>query len=107
MTALVGEIVYGYIWMSFADPDMPKGQQFLGVVVTKGTDFIEAHTRVSAAGLNPGGECQGAPLESVIEWPEEYLDRLLTALECQKLEAINESRYETYKAEHGIGPGLN
>lgn len=46
-------------WLSFCDPDRPKGTQFLGVAIIQGYDIIEASQRAWALGCNPGGEVMG------------------------------------------------
>lgn len=43
-------------WLSFADPDRPKGQQFLGLCIVEAVDEITAAKVAHALGINPGGE---------------------------------------------------
>lgn len=47
-------------WISFADSELPEGQQFLGCVVVRGaTDIVNACKVAHALGINPGGEALG------------------------------------------------
>ena len=68
-------------WMSFCDPDKPKGQRFIGVVVVEAPGFAHAHQKTWALGVNPGGEVQGAQIEG---FPAEYLDKLLSRVELEE-----------------------
>ena len=45
-------------WMSFCDPDLPNGTQFLGAIVTEGIDIRDAIVRTHFLKINPGGEIQ-------------------------------------------------
>jgi hypothetical protein len=67
-------------WMSFCDPDKPKGQQFLGVCIVGAPGFMHAHQKAWALGINPGGEIQAVQVEGV---PTEYLDKLLSRAELE------------------------
>jgi hypothetical protein len=76
-------------WLSFADPGLPEGSQFLGVAIVQAPEFPAAVTRTHALGINPGGGIQGAgpiPAEHIARG---YWDRLLTKAEA---EAIPEPR---------------
>ena len=46
-------------WLSFVDPDKPKGEQFLGAIAVQGDDMAAAVARTRALGINPGGEVMG------------------------------------------------
>ena len=48
-----------YMWLSFADGDLPEGKQFLGGIVVEGEDIIQATLRTHWLKLNPGGEVMG------------------------------------------------
>jgi hypothetical protein len=79
-------------WLSFCDPSLPEGTQFLGVVITQAPDFAAAVTRTHMAGVNPGGEVQGAgPLPARFIDPE-WRDRLLTKDEAESIPAPGELR---------------
>lgn len=67
-------------WMSFCDPDKPKGQQFLGVAIVEAPGFIHAHQKTWSLGINPGGEIQASQVEDV---PAEYRNRLLSLIELE------------------------
>lgn len=70
----------GIHWLSFADPDRPEGDQFLGVCIVKARGFLLAVEKARALGINPGGEVQGieAPQDvvSVVAGIPDLLDRL-------------------------------
>ena len=44
-----------YIWMSFSDPDMPAGEMFIGVIITKAYGRADAMSKTHELGINPGG----------------------------------------------------
>lgn len=67
-------------WMSFCDPDKPKGQQFLGVCIVEAPSFMHAHQKAWVLGINPGGEIQAILVEGV---PAEYHDKLLSRAELE------------------------
>ncbi len=75
-------------WLSFADPDKPRGTQFLGVAIVEELDFIGAIKRAHALGCNPGGEVLGYTVPERIDVPEVWMDRLLTRAEAEQVEAI-------------------
>lgn len=56
-------------WLSFADPDLPKGKQFLGVCVVDADDVADALKTAHAAGCNPGGEVQAFDVTEAAEDP--------------------------------------
>lgn len=51
-----------YWWLSFADSDLPVGQQFLGAAVVEAPSFVAAVLLSHALGINPGGEVKGIEL---------------------------------------------
>lgn len=59
-------------WLSFADPDLPRGRQFLGVVVVRADDMKDAMQKAWRLGINPGGEVKGYEDELIerglVEW---------------------------------------
>jgi len=66
-------------WLSFADPDKPEGQRFIGVaVVPCDTDTISrAADTAWKLGCNPGGEVLGMRL------PDDIIERVpLAAIGC-------------------------
>lgn len=53
-----------YMWCSFADPNLPKGTQFLGVCVLEmpsDAGPVLASVKAHALGINPGGELLTVP----------------------------------------------
>jgi hypothetical protein len=65
------------LWMSFCDPEKPKGQQFLGVVVMKTLGIAHAIDRAWKLGINPGGEVLGYEMDGS-EINPDHFDKLLT-----------------------------
>ncbi len=64
--------------MSFCATNEPEGDRFRGVVIVKEAKcFHEAFKEVCRLGINPGGECIGAPMPDNITLPEEYFGILL------------------------------
>lgn len=53
-----------YWWLSFADPELPVGEQFLGVAIVEADNLREAVASAWRDGLNPGGEVGGALISS-------------------------------------------
>ena len=74
-------------WLSFADPKLPKGTQFLGVALIRASGFVTATFYANMLNLNPGGEIQGMGIPPEIVVPEEYQERLLTRAEVETLDA--------------------
>lgn len=72
-----------YWWLSFADPDAPAEQQFLGVAIVKGIDVVSASMMARLYECNPGGEVAGYPIPPLLTPPERYLNRLLTRDEAK------------------------
>lgn len=79
-----------WLWLSFADGSKPSGEQFLGVLVLKANDIIDACRTAHNLGLNPGGQVLAIefPLMSAAMYDvlEPYLGRLLNAAECAELD---------------------
>lgn len=71
-------------WLSFADPDLPEGHQFLGVVIVEAQDGEAAVARTHLMGINPGGEVLIAgpiPLGRVHpRWRDRFLTKGDTAV---------------------------
>jgi hypothetical protein len=72
-----------YIWLSFADADLPEGQQFLGAAIIKASNFVEAVKVAHILGINPGGEVMSLEVPEDVEIPEKWVERLLTIEECK------------------------
>jgi hypothetical protein len=45
-----------HFWMSFCDPDLPEGSQFLGVAIVEAKDERTAIVTAWDQNCNPGGE---------------------------------------------------
>lgn len=73
-------------WLSFADPNLPAGSQFLGVVIVPLDDFELAVAWTHFLGLNPGGEVMGYPIPPGYEHQIDPADvgRLLSKTEAAK-----------------------
>jgi hypothetical protein len=76
--------VESFIWMSFCDLAKPKGEQFLGVVITKTLGPTHALKKTWKLGINPGGEIQFVVIPSDAKIDEKYLDRLLQKPELEE-----------------------
>lgn len=48
-----------WVWLSFADGDLPAGSQFLGVCLVLAYGIIGAVMEAHRLGINPGGEVAG------------------------------------------------
>jgi hypothetical protein len=72
-------------WLSFADPDRPEGQQFLGACVVMSHGLLSATLTAHTFGCNPGGQIQAmGPLEITVR--PGWANRLLTREECAEFE---------------------
>lgn len=77
-------------WLSFADPERPEGEQFLGAVVidADGETPFHAHFAATALGLNPGGEMVSIQIPAEIveaNVPERFRRRLLSEAEVAEM----------------------
>lgn len=70
-------------YMSFADPDLPKGSQFLGGAIVKAQGVATAHIEVNRLGINPGGEVMFMQVPPDVQVNEDYVNRLLTREEVE------------------------
>lgn len=55
-------------YLSFADPDRPKGSQWLGATVVRASSFMEAVLVSKITGCNPGGQVFGHDIPDG-KWP--------------------------------------
>lgn len=76
-----GRMVTGWSWVSFADPDLPTGTQFLGVVVTETARV----PMLGLFGLNPGGQMVWYDIPDEHLPAPEWRNRLLTRAEAEAL----------------------
>lgn len=88
---------YRLHWLSFCDPQRPKGKQFLGVVIVWAYGFVDAADKAHRMGINPGGEVAGMEYElgEFLAGPE-WWNRLLDATEVDRCEADRVRRYEEH-----------
>lgn len=70
-------------WLSFADPEKPRGERNLGVCIVQGLDIGEAAKNAHAKGCNPGGEIMGVRIaeDKLDLFPEQYRNRLMSGAE--------------------------
>lgn len=95
------EKVTHYWWLSFADGNLPEGQQFLGAAIVPGIDIGTATAAAHSLGVNPGGEVRGAPIEVDMKLiSKEWWCRLLSRDQCDLFFRQLKARRE---AEYGIG----
>ena len=80
-----------WYWLSFADPDKPKGAQFLGVSMVLASSFEDAICKAHELGINPGGEVMCAELDYA---PDEKLQHRL--LSAEDIKGISEKVHETH-----------
>lgn len=82
------ETSYQYWWLSFADPNLPKGSQFLGVAIVEASDFMMAVMQANLLDINPGGEVQGSPVPPEnAAYIKDWTNRLLSMEEIKKIES--------------------
>lgn len=69
-----------YYWLSFADPNKPKGTQFLGVIILEANGFLNAVSKCNYLKLNPGGEIKGLLFskEKFDKIEDKYKNKLLS-----------------------------
>ena len=65
MTDTLKEAQYKTFVLSFRDTQKPKGDQFLGVIITRAIDINDAILKTKILGTNPGGEIQCYEIEDM------------------------------------------
>ena len=76
-------------WLSFADGERPKGQQFLGACLVQAQGLLGATLAARLLGLNPGGEVKGVgPIPTDTEFPPGWTNRLLNREECAEFDRL-------------------
>lgn len=70
-------------WLSFCDPDKPKGTKFLGGIIAPGNEFVDAHLWTVFNHINPGGECAGHKIPCRLRVGRKMIGRLLSKQESQ------------------------
>lgn len=77
-----------YWWLSFCDPEAPKGEQFLGAICIQAPDFMGAVALTHFMGINPGGEVAGADFPEGVAPPTDWCGRLLSREDCAELDRV-------------------
>lgn len=78
-----------WFYMSFADPELPEGTQFLGGAYVEAYTLEDAIAASHLLGINPGGEIQMAEIaQDYVKYfeqkvPEADRNRLLTREEIE------------------------
>lgn len=77
-----------WYWLSFVDPSLQKGEQFLGVAIVRGYHIIEAVASTHRQGINPGGEVRSMRIDSAEAHlvPCAWRNVLLNRADCAKLD---------------------
>ena len=77
----------GWWWLSFCNPDLPTGSQFLGACIVRARGLLGACATAHFFSCNPGGEVQGlGPVpfggkrDAVLR---RWSNRLLSKTECE------------------------
>lgn len=95
----------GWLWLSFADPRRPVGEQFLGVAIVAGTDAISGAVEAHRLGINPGGEVEAWQLPQGWLMRAEFTNRLITGDEAQRLGAEHPAPGELPSYVSGLDSG--
>lgn len=80
-------------WLSFCDASKPSGSQFLGLVLVRGVDMVQALKVAHILGINPGGEASGIACDPAVlarlsfDLEAEYANRLIGKEEALILQA--------------------
>ena len=72
-------LVAPWHWVSFADGDLPKGSQFLGVAIVRAHNVGHAAAVCHERGCNPGGEVMAVPVPEKFGAPPPEWDHKLIA----------------------------
>lgn len=76
-------------WLSFAnehEEGSPVGSGFLGVVILRARDMIEAVRIAHILQINPGGQAMGIAMPPDFNPPDKFRNRLLTRAEVEELQ---------------------
>lgn len=86
-------------WLSFCDPYLPKGSQFLRVCIIDQADFNLALRTAHFLKINPGGEVQGVSFDGdKLKVPEKYMNKLMQRSEISELEKFWDENCEEEKS---------
>lgn len=73
-------------WLSFADGEKPKGEQFLGACLVQGATLPDAIKEAWRLKINPGGEVMSGELGGYpVDVPEKWANRLLSHEDMVKM----------------------
>ena len=77
-------------WLSFCDPKIHEGSQFLGACIIEGSDGIEAIRAAHRLGCNPGGEVLFHEIDAdvVSAIPLRSRNVLLSKSECEFVDLL-------------------
>jgi hypothetical protein len=85
-------------WLSFADPDLPEGEQFLGAAIVKAADEAAAMTISHFLGINPGGEVAiMGPLPVDERWRHYPIGELMSRAEIEVVEKVAECGHPRFE----------
>jgi hypothetical protein len=72
-------------WLSFVDPELPRGRRNLGVALVEGENILAAIPEAHRLGCNPGGEVLGflVPEDVDVRIGPQWRNRLLTSSEAE------------------------
>jgi hypothetical protein len=74
-------------WLSFCDPDLPEGTQFLGACMVQANSIPAAITTAHLLGINPGGEVAVAgPITPEQRPPGHPINRLMSREEIESFD---------------------
>lgn len=75
-------------WLSFSDPNLPEGEQFLGACIITAPDFGTAVKLAHLLESNPGGEVLGSeiPADTSPFIEDHWRRRILSEAECAELD---------------------
>lgn len=76
-------------WLSFCDPNLPEGTQFLGAVCIDARGVADATHRVNMMGLNLGGEIMFVKIPDGKRVREDYCNRVLNKEEAYNAPAVD------------------
>jgi hypothetical protein len=76
-------------WLSFCDPERPRGQQFLGACVVRARGVATACRASWTLGCNPGGEMMALPAPEHFIVQPGWEGRLLTRAECDEFNRLH------------------
>ena len=65
-------------YLSFADPEKPEGQQWLGACAVQANGFLDAVCAATLHGCNPGGQAIGWDLGDWAPVPADFMNRVLS-----------------------------